>query len=182
MSISALILLALSVSTDNFAVSLALGMSQRAHSAGLALRLSFTFGLCQFLMPLLGWLGGARVAFLFRGHERWPLFVSLIFVGWRMLRSADTSDKARQSDLELLGARLSLAFATSLDSLVVGFGLAMTHVDILEASAVFGAVGGALSFVGIACGKRLGHALGRYSLLAGGLTLIVIAVRVLVAR
>jgi putative Mn2+ efflux pump MntP len=182
MSISALILLALSVSTDNFAVSLALGMSQRARIARPALRLSFTFGLCQFLMPLLGWLGGSRVAFLFRGHERWPLFVSLIFVGWRMLRSADTSDKARQSDVESLGARLSLAIATSLDSLVVGFGLAMTRVDILQASAILGAVGGALTFVGIACGKRLGHALGRYSRFAGGLTLIAIAVRALVAR
>jgi putative Mn2+ efflux pump MntP len=182
MSISALILLALSVSTDNFAVSLALGMSQRARIARPALRLSFTFGLCQFLMPLLGWLGGSRVAFLFRGHERWPLFVSLIFVGWRMLRSADTSDKARQSDVESLGARLSLAIATSLDSLVVGFGLAMTRVNILQASAILGAVGGALTFVGIACGKRLGHALGRYSRFAGGLTLIAIAVRALVAR
>lgn len=182
MNISALILLALSVSTDNFAVSLALGMSQRARIARLALRLSFTFGLCQFLMPLLGWLGGSRVAFLFHGHERWPLFASLIFVGWRMLRSAGTSDKAGQSDLESLGATLSLALATSLDSLVVGFGLAMTHVDILEASAVLGVVGGGLSFAGMFCGKRLGQALGRYSRFAGGLTLIAIGVRVLVAR
>ncbi|MGC2401077.1 MAG: manganese efflux pump [Acidobacteriaceae bacterium] len=182
MSIGALLLLALSVSADNFAVSLALGMSQTMRIAKLALRLSLTFGLCQFLMPLLGWLAGSRLTFLFRGYERWPLFASLLFVGWRLLRAPDASDKAQQSDLESAGSILGLALATSLDSLVVGFGLAMVHVSILEASTVLGAVGGALSLVGILCGKRLGHALGRHSRLAGGLTLIVIGVRALVAR
>jgi manganese efflux pump family protein len=182
MGIGALMLLALSVSTDNFAVSLGLGMSQAGRIAKLAIQLSLTFGLCQFLMPLLGWLGGAQVTFLFRGQERWPLFASLTFVGWRMLRSAGSSDKARESDLASLGSILGLALATSLDSILVGFGLAMMHVGILEPSAVFGAIGGSLSFAGIFCGKRLGHALGRHSSLAGGLTLIVIGVRALVAH
>ena len=182
MTTGALLLLALSASADNFAVSLALGMSQTARIAKLALRLSVTFGLCQFLMPLLGWLAGSRVTFLFRGHERWPLFASLLFVGWRMLRSAKASGQARQSDLKSGGSILVLALATSLDSLLVGFGLAMIPVSILEASIILGAVGGALSLVGILCGKRLGYVLGRYSRLAGGLTLIVIGVRALVAR
>ena len=109
MSIGALLLLALSASADNFAVSLALGMSQTARIAKLALRLSVTFGLCQFLMPLLGWLAGSRVTFLFHGHERWPLFASLLFVGWRMLRSTGASDKARQSCLKSGGSILVLA-------------------------------------------------------------------------
>jgi putative Mn2+ efflux pump MntP len=99
-----------------------------------------------------------------------------------MLRSTEASDKARQSDLESAGSILVLALVTSLDSLAVGFGLAMIHVDILEASTILGAVGGALSLAGILCGKRLGYVLGRYSRLAGGLTLIVIGVRALVAR
>ena len=178
MRISALILLALSVSMDNFAVGLGLGMSRPTRMA----RLALTFGACQLLMPLLGWLGGSQVAFLFRGHERWPLFASLAFVGWRMVRSARESVKAQQTGSLTPETILGLALATSLDSLVVGFGLAMTQVHILEASAVFGAVGAILSSAGMLCGKGLGQTLGRHSRLAGGLTLMMIGIRALVVR
>jgi manganese efflux pump family protein len=182
MSVSALLLLALGVSMDNFAVSLAIGTGRSVRTIKPMVRLALVFGVFQVLMPLLGWLGGFRVAFFFRGHESWILCGVLAFVGWRMLRSTQESDQGQLISLPTLGATLNLGFATSVDSLVVGFGLAMIHINILQSSGIIGAVTAFVSFAGMLFGGQLGHALGRHSKLSGGLVLMLIGVHALVAR
>ena len=181
MSIGALLLLALSVSMDNFAVSLGVGAAQPVLAVRPMLRLALAFGAFQVFMPLLGWLGGIQAAFLFRGHESWILCGALAFVGWRMLRSTE-SDQAQRSNLLSGSAVLTLGFATSIDSLVVGFGLAMIHVDIVQAAVVIGAVTVFASFAGMRFGAQLGRALARYSRFSGGLLLMIIGVSELVVR
>jgi putative Mn2+ efflux pump MntP len=182
MNLAALLLLALSVSMDNFAVSLGIGTAHQVRAIKPMFRVALAFGAFQVCMPLLGWLGGSQAALLFRGRESWVLCGSLAFVGWRMLRSAQESDEAARGDLPSLGAVLSLGFATSLDSLVVGFGLAMIHVDILKASGIMGAVAVCVSFAGMLFGRQLGQSLGRYSKFSGALVLLLIGVRALVAH
>jgi putative Mn2+ efflux pump MntP len=182
MGIGALLLLALGVSMDNFAVSLAIGTAQSVRTIKPMVRLALLFGIFQVVMPLLGWLGGTQVAFLFRGRESWILCGVLAFVGWRTLRSAQESDQGQLISLPTLGATLSLGFATSIDSLVVGFGLAMIHINILQVSGIIGVVTAFVSFAGMLFGGQLGQALGRHSKLSGGLVLILIGVRALVAR
>jgi putative Mn2+ efflux pump MntP len=182
MSVSALLLLALGVSMDNFAVSLAIGTAQPIRTVKPMVWLALVFGGFQVLMPFLGWLGGSHVAFLFRGSESWILCGVLAFVGWRMMRSAQESEQVQSNTLPSLGATLSLGFATSVDSLVVGFGLAMIQINIVQASGIIGVVTVAVSFVGMLFGKQLGQALGRYSKLSGGLVLLFVGVRALVAR
>jgi putative Mn2+ efflux pump MntP len=140
MSIGAMLLLALSVSMDNFAVSLGISAAQPAPAVKPMLRLALVFGAFQFFMPLLGWLGGSQTAVVFRGYESWVLCGALTFVGWHMLRSSEEPDQTRHTNLSSLGAVLSLAFATSVDSLAIGFGLAMGRVNILQASGLIGAV------------------------------------------
>jgi putative Mn2+ efflux pump MntP len=182
MSIGALLLLALSVSMDNFAVSLGIGTAQPVLTVRPMLRLALAFGVFQAFMPLLGWLGGSQVAFLFRGYESWILCGALAFVGWRMLRSTEESDQTQSSNLPSVGAVLSLGVATSIDSLVVGFGLAMIHVDILQAALIIGAVTVFVSFAGMLFGAQLGRTFARQSKFSGGLLLVLIGVSELVAR
>ena len=146
------------------------------------LRLALAFGAFQVFMPWLGWLGGSRAAFLFRGYESWILCGVLTFLGWRMLRSTEESDQSQCNNVASLGGVLSLGFATSIDSLVVGFGLAMIHVDILQAAVVIGTVTAFVSFAGMLFGARLGRALGRHGKLSGGVVLLIIGLSELVAR
>ena len=182
MTLAALLLLALSVSMDNFAVSLGIGTAHPTRTVKPMFRVALAFGAFQVFMPLLGWLGGSQAAFLFRGRESWVLCGSLAFVAWRMFRSTQERDEVGQTNLPSLGAVLSLGFATSLDSLVVGFGLAMIHVDILIASGIMGAVAVCVSFAGMLLGRQLGTSLGRHSKLSGALVLVLIGVRALVAH
>jgi manganese efflux pump family protein len=81
MGTGALLLLALGVSMDNFAVSLAIGTAEPVRRVKAMVRLALMFGAFQVFMPLLGWLGGFQVAFLSRGHESWILCGVLAFVG-----------------------------------------------------------------------------------------------------
>jgi manganese efflux pump family protein len=182
MSTIALLLLALGVSMDNFAVSLAIGTAQSKRKVKPMVRLALVFGVFQVLMPFLGWVSGSQVAFLFRGRESWILCGVLTVVGWRMLSSAQESEKGQLLSLPTHGATLSLGFATSIDSLAVGFGLAMIHINILRSSGIIGAVTAFVSFAGMLLGGQLGHTLGRHSKLTGGLVLMLIGVRALVAR
>ena len=182
MGIGALLLLALSVSMDNFAVSLGLGAAQPVLTVRPMVRLALGFGAFQAFMPLLGWLGGIQAAFLFRGYESLILCGALAFVGWRMLRSTEESDQAQRSNVLSGSAVLTVGFATSIDSLVVGFGLAMIHVDVVQAAVVIGAVTVLVSFAGIRFGAHLGRALARYSRVSGGLVLMIIGVSELVVR
>jgi manganese efflux pump family protein len=182
MSIGALLFLALGVSMDNFAVSLAIGTAQSVRTVKPMLRLALVFGAFQVLMPLLGWLGGSQVAFLFRGRESWIVCGVLAFVGWRMLQSAQDSEQVQPSALPSLSTTLSLGFATSIDSLVVGFGLAMIRIDILQASGIIGAVTVCLSFAGMLFGGQLGQTLGRHGKLSGGLALLFMGAHALIAR
>jgi putative Mn2+ efflux pump MntP len=92
---------------------------------------------------------------------------------------AQGSDQVQPSLLSF-EANLNLGFATSVDSLVVGFGLAMIHTNILQASGIIGVVTVSVSFAGMLFGGQLGQALGRHSKFSGGLVLLFISVRALV--
>jgi putative Mn2+ efflux pump MntP len=180
MSFTALLLLALSVSMDNFAVSMALGSSSDVRAPWPMFRLAAAFGIFQFGMALLGWFGGSQIAFLFHGYERWVMFGSLAIVGWCMLRSAKESEDVQSETLSSMSMVLSLAFATSVDSLAIGLGLAMMQVNILQVSAVIGICATCLSFAGLLLGGRLGQTMGQRSKYAGGLALLMLGLRAFV--
>jgi putative Mn2+ efflux pump MntP len=114
MSIIALLLLALGVSMDNFAVSLAIGTAEPVRRVKAMVRLALMFGAFQVFMPLLSWLGGFQFAFLFRGRESWILCGVLAFVGWRMLHSAQESEQVRSTPWSLSAPHLVLVLRQAL--------------------------------------------------------------------
>jgi putative Mn2+ efflux pump MntP len=168
---------------DAFAVSLGIGAARQANSPRTAFRLSFHFGLFQFLMPVIGWFIGSRIAGLISAFDHWVAFVLLAFVGGRMVYAgfdpdgaADPSDPSRGRTLILLSV------ATSIDALAVGLSLALLDVDIFLPSVVIGVVTGTLSLSGLLLGSRLGEAFGKRAGIVGGLVLIGIGLRILITH
>jgi manganese efflux pump family protein len=180
MSIGALLLLALSVSMDNFAVAMAIGATGDVLSLRQMLKFPTMSGIIQFFMPLLGWFGGSRVAFLFRGYENWLMFGILVFIAGCMFRSALSPEDVKFRNLFSNGKVFSVAFALSFDSLAIGLALAMTRVNILQVSAVIATVTACLSFAGMLIGDHLGQAMGRRSRFAGGLVLLMLGFRAII--
>jgi putative Mn2+ efflux pump MntP len=102
------------------------------------------------------------------------------FVGWCMLRSGQEPDEARLEKVSSPLTVLSLAFATSVDSMAIGLGLAMIPVEIFLVSAVIGLFGAGLSFAGLLLGGPLGRVMGKRCKFAGGLVLFILGLRAFV--
>ena len=147
------------------------------------LRLSFHFGLFQFLMPILGWLAGLTVARYVQLFDHWIAFGLLTGVAVHMIRSALSEDEKVILQDPSRGVMLVvLSVATSVDALAIGLSLALLNVSIWYPAVVIGIVTGLSSFVGILMGKRFSKKFGKRSAIFGGALLILIGVRILIVH
>ena len=176
------ILLALGLALDAFAVSLAATASGKIDNKRAVFRLSFHFGLFQFLMPVIGWAFGERVAPYITTFDNWIAFSLLLIVGIKMIVGSLRGEEGLTSGVDpSRGFNLiMLSLATSIDALAVGFSLAIVRIDIWYPSVIIGIITAAMSLIGIQLGNIAGRKLGRYLAAAGGIILIVIGLKFLV--
>ena len=134
-----LFLIAVGLSMDAFAVSICKGLSVQRLRLRHMLLAGLYFGAFQALMPLLGYLLGARFAGLITAYDHWVTFVLLALIGSNMLREAFSGgeEEAQNADFTCR-AMLPLAVATSIDALAVGVSFAFMKVLILPAAALIG--------------------------------------------
>jgi putative Mn2+ efflux pump MntP len=183
MNLAEILLIAVGLAMDSFAVSLGAGTTGFINGPRPIFRLSFHFGLFQALMPILGWLAGSRVASLISSFDHWIAMGLLAFVGIRMIRSGlGHADEAGRADPSKGGTLVMLSVATSIDAFAVGLTLAMLQVQILYPSVVIGVVTAGLSLSALLLGNRLGETFGRRMEVIGGLILIGIGLRLVLAH
>lgn len=178
-----IIFLAVGLAMDAFAVSVSAALSGLIDNKRAVFRLSFHFGFFQFMMPILGWLAGYRIAALIEHFDHWVAFGLLAFVGGRMIYSALQDDVATHKNDPSRGVSLvMLSTATSIDALAVGFSLAIVQVQIWYPSVIIGLTTAALSLIGIHIGRRLSGRFGKLMELIGGIILFIIGIRILLAH
>jgi len=178
-----MVLVAVGLAMDAFAVSLAASASGAAQGPRAVFRLSFHFGLFQFLMPVIGWYAGVKVATYISAVDHWVAFGLLAFVGVRMIRSGlDSGAESYPNDPSRGWTLVALAVATSIDALAIGLSLAMLQVNIWYPSVVIGVVTAGLSLIGIRLGSRLGNAFGKRMEIVGGILLIGIGLKILISQ
>jgi manganese efflux pump family protein len=183
MSFFEVLLMAVGLAMDCFAVSLGIGTTGYANNPRSLFRLSYHFGLFQALMPVLGWVVGTQVSSLVSSFDHWIAFGLLAFVGVRMIRSGlDSEGESHTKDPSRGGTLVMLSVATSIDAFAIGLTLAMLQVNILYPSAVIGLVTGVLSLIGLLLGNRLGLKFGKRMEVIGGVLLILIGFRVLLSH
>lgn len=173
--------IAVALSMDALAVSIAAGMQIAALTGRHVFRIAFHFGFFQFLMPLVGWVIGSRLAAVLAHADHWLAFGLLFGLGLKMIREAYRRDGSSTVRDPTRGWSLvALSTATSLDALVVGFTLALLDVAVLGPALTIGLVAGTLSMIGIRFGAYLRGQWSRWVEVAGGLVLILIGCRILV--
>lgn len=183
MSFAVILGMALALAMDAFAVSVGLGLSLNPATAGQTFRPTASFGLFQFIMPILGWAAGERIIGYIEHFDHWVAFALLIGVAGHMIFGSFRSEKedGRQKRDPTTGLPLLvLSMATSLDALAVGLSLAALHVAIVFPAAVIGIVAFGLTVAGIKLGPLLGRVVGKRAELAGGAVLILIGVKILI--
>lgn len=178
-----LLLLAVGVSADAFAVALGKGLALRVSVLKGALVLSIAFGVSQALMPLLGWLLGSAFADTIAPFDHWIAFGLLAIVGGKMLWEAIAAGDEDAPDSEdgfSVREVVLLSIATSIDALAAGVSLTVFDISIWWAIAVIGLVTFVLSFVAVLIGHRVGTRFRRPAEIVGGLVLIGIGVGILI--
>ena len=176
-----ILLIAVGLSADCFAVALGGSISLQQRSFLHIFRVAFSFGLFQAVMPLLGWLAGRTVVRFIEDYDHWVAFALLALVGGRMLWESfyHKSEQERKVDITQWWVLLMLSVATSIDALAVGLSFAFIEVNIALASLTIGMVAFVITTIGFLLGSRAGRLLGRRAEAVGGLILIGIGLRIL---
>ncbi|MGD9641422.1 MAG: manganese efflux pump MntP family protein [Elusimicrobiales bacterium] len=179
-----LLLIALGLSMDAFAVSVASGATMKRLHLPNALKMALFFGGFQALMPVLGWLAGQGMKNFISGVDHWISFGLLSAVGGRMLYEAlkikEEEDCGGPKTCPFdTGTLTVLAIATSIDALAVGLTFSALAVSIIAPVLVIGLVTFAMSVAGVQLGSAGGHFFEHKMEAAGGLILIAIGLKIL---
>ena len=182
MNISDIILIAIGLAMDCFAVSIACGMALKKKILWPAFRIAFFFGFFQAAMPLIGWLVGSRFQAYITQCDHWIAFIILVILGGRMIHENFKEEKPDDKPLDpkKLLVILTMAVATSIDALAVGFSFAFLKIDLWFSVFVIGITSFLFSVVGISFGHHYCHRIKLPAELLGGLVLIGIGVKILV--
>jgi putative Mn2+ efflux pump MntP len=175
-----ILVIAVGLSMDAFAVSIATGLSLEKVTHRHTFRMAFHFGLFQFLMPVVGWFAGSYLAGYIDQYDHWIAFGLLSFVGGKMLWESRQKEENRSTADPTRGVMLlTLSIATSIDALAVGLSMAFLGVSIWMPSIVIGVVTACFSTVGIYFGGRIGNRWSHWAEVAGGVVLILIGLNIL---
>lgn len=188
MGIVELLLLAVGLSMDAFAVSVCKGLAIKKADLKSACICGIWFGGFQALMPFIGYILGVNFKQYINAIAPWIAFVLLVLIGANMIREAlSDEDEEETADLDIKTMFL-MAVATSIDALAVGITFACVPVEILPLSTLLNTIIGVLiigasTFVISCCGVKIGNIFGiKYKTKAevvGGIILICIGAKIL---
>ena len=180
MDILELLLIAVGLSMDAFAVSVCKGLSVQRLKPRHYLLTGAWFGGFQALMPSIGFLLGSAFDQYISAFDHWIAFVLLAFIGGNMVRESLSGDEECHDDSFGLRTMFLLAVATSIDALAVGVTFALLpDVHILSAVSLIGAATFLLSALGLKVGNVFGLRYKARAELAGGVILILMGLKIL---
>ena len=189
MGIGELLLLAVGVSMDAFAVSICKGLAMKKATLKASMTCGLWFGGFQALMPAIGFFLGTLFAEAIQAVDHWVAFVLLGIIGINMLKEAFETEECsccgncdcgeKNADLSVK-TMFVMAVATSIDALAVGISLAMAgNVNIWLAALLIGIGTCCFSAVGVKIGNVFGARFEKKAQLAGGLILVLLGVKIL---
>ena len=175
MNLASTALLALAMSTDAFAAAVGKGTALQKPRWSEALRTGAIFGVIEAITPVVGWALGYAASSYVKSWDHWIAFTLLSVLGVRMIVAAlktpgeEEAEKPARHGFWLLAIT---GFATSIDAMAVGVGLAFLDVSILPVAVAIGLATFAMVTIGVMVGRLLGNIAGRWAEALGGVLLI----------
>lgn len=180
MGIAEILLIAVGLSMDAFAVAIGKGLSVKKVIPRQALITGLWFGGFQALMPVLGYYLGISFADFVESVDHWIAFVLLGIIGFNMMHDSFSKSCDKSSADFSAKAMFPLAIATSIDALAVGISLAFLKENILWAATTIGITTFALSAVGLYIGNAFGCRYKSKAEFLGGAVLVMIGIKILI--
>ncbi len=180
MELATIIVIAVGLAMDAFAVSIVSGTAQAQLKVKYALRMAILFGGFQAFMPLVGSLAGLGVKEYIANYDHWVAFGLLSAVGGKMIYESFKIRPAEENfDPSNIFVLLVLSVATSIDALAIGVTLSIIVSSIVTAVIIIGLVTFVLSYIGVFIGKKFGHFFEHRIEAVGGLILIGLGIKIL---
>ena len=180
MSFVELIMIAVGLSMDAFAVSVTNSMLKKRFDIKYALLMAGVFGLFQAAMPVIGLYAASFLSGFIRSVDHWIAFLLLLFIGGKMIYEAVRGSNEQEISPVRGKMLIVMAIATSIDALAVGISFAVLSVDILASSLLIGTVTFVVCFAGAWIGIRFGRLFKKAPEIVGGVILIGIGIKILV--
>lgn len=173
------LILAVALSMDAFAVSIGLGSKNKKNTTSLAFMSAMYFGIFQALMPLIGYMAGKGVLGWVESYAPWVAFILLVLIGGKMIY--ESFSEGIEEDIAIITHRvmLMLAIATSIDAMAAGFTLTILDVNPFLSCLIIGVATFCFSWAGVFVGKKSGTWLESKAELLGGIILILIGLKIL---
>lgn len=192
MGLIELLILAVGLSMDAFAVSICKGLSLRKVAFKECGKVGLYFGVFQGAMPLIGFILGVQFKDYITSIDHWIAFILLSFIGINMIRESMEKDEGGgivdlteaavgEEEVNQLGFKnmIMLAIATSIDALAVGVTFAFLQVDIIPAVSFIAIVTFILSAIGVKIGNVFGIKYKSKAEFTGGVILILMGIKIL---
>lgn len=174
-----ILLVALGLSFDTFAVSLSFGVVQNKILFRQAVRVAIVLAVFQAGLLVLGYFLGSFVSDIIKAADHWVALALLSFLGIRMMiEGIKRKENAEARDYTKLKELLTVAVGTSIDAFAVGISFALLEMKIWLSGLIIGVVTFLASMTAIRIGKSAGTRLGQRVEIAGGLILIGIGVKI----
>ena len=181
MGLLEIILIAIGLSMDAFAVSVTLGLSVKKPNVKEVLIPGIYFGFFQALMPLIGYFAGVSFASKIQSLDHWIAFALLGFIGGKMIIDSFSKEEKKANENPFLFTKmLLLAIATSIDALVVGVAFSFFEVNILKSIIIIGLITFGISIGGVKVGNLFGMKFKSKAEFFGGAVLILLGLKILV--
>jgi putative Mn2+ efflux pump MntP len=179
-SIPELLLIAIGLSMDAFAISIVSGLGMKTFTWKKALIVGLYFGVAQGIMPLIGYFAGTYLAALVQAYDHWVVFGLLSIIGAKMIYEGLSKREGEREETSLRPkAMLPLSIADSIDALAVGVTFAFVNVEIFSASVIICGITLVISMLGVKIGNLFGLKLKSAAEIVGGVILILIGLKTL---
>jgi len=180
MGLLEIILIALGLSMDAFAVSITLGLSVHKPKLKEFLIPGIYFGFFQAFMPLVGYFAGINFANKIQHLDHWVAFLLLGLIGGKMIKESFSKENKTKENPFQFTTMLLLAIATSIDALAVGITFAFFEINILKAIIIIGFTTFFISICGVKIGNIFGTKFRSKAEFTGGIVLVLLGVKILV--
>lgn len=180
MELAELLIIAIGVSMDAFAVSICKGLSVRRIRPKHAVLTALWFGGFQALMPLAGFFLGVSFADFVSSVDHWIAFILLGVIGANMIKDSFDKDESCSVGPDFsFRTMLAMAVATSIDAFAIGVTFAFLKVNIWYAVLFIGITTALFSAAGVYLGNLFGCRYKSKAEFTGGLILIVMGLKIL---
>jgi putative Mn2+ efflux pump MntP len=178
MTILQLIILAVGLSMDAFAVSICKGLELKDINYNKSIKIALYFGLFQGLMPLIGYLLGNIFKDVIINLDHWLAFGLLSFIGINLIKDSNTEIEI--NDKIDFKSMILLSIATSIDALAVGITLSVLKINIIISVLIICIITFINCFIGTIIGNKLGNKISKSAKIIGGIILIITGLKILI--